>query len=146
VHAPAQLADGLARAEQALGRDAPSASTTLGWSTASFAARKGAHAASSSASGFRFPWPTQDGVGDVDLVAGELDFAASSILVRSCPARPTKGRPARLVGARTLADHDQLRARVARAEHDRRAPSHSLHLRQPGARLLGAERLGGPSR
>ena len=147
VHAPAQLPDRLARAEQALGRDAPERQHDLGLQHRELRRQEGR--AGGELVSFRIAIggrPALHGVGDVDLVAGQLDFARLEHLGEELPRAPDERQALRvLVGAGALADHDQLGARVARAEDDRGATLAELALATAlERRLLGPERLGGP--
>src|SRR4029453_6383777 len=85
-----------------------------------------------------------DGVADVDLVARQLHLARFEHLREELSGAADERKPLRvLVGARTLADNDELRPRVPGAEHDGGAPLAELALAAALSRLfLGGERFG----
>ena len=140
---PAQLADWLARLEQRLAGHAPERQHDLRVQHAELGVEE--RRAGSQLVGLRIAiarWAAFDRVGDVHLVARELDRFEH--LREQLAGAAHEGLALRvLVGARALADDDELGARAARAEHDRvallaqRAAAAALE-----ATLLGGQRLG----
>src|SRR6266849_263814 len=125
MHAAAELTDRLARAEKTLGRDAAERQDDLGLEHGELRG--------------------EEGRARGDLVAGQLDLPRLEHLRQELSGPPDKGKPLGvLVRAGAFADDDELRSRIARSEHDRRASFAELAQAAPlDGLLLGAERLGG---
>ena len=140
---PAELADRLARLEQRLAGHAPERQHDLRVQHAELGVEE--RRAGSQLVGLRIAiarWAAFDRVGDVHLVARELD-RFEHLREQLAGAAHEGLALCVLVGARALADDDELGARAARAEHDRvallaqRAAAAALE-----ATLLGGQRLG----
>src|SRR5438309_2023372 len=140
---PAELADRLARLEQRLAGHAPERQHDLRIQHAELGVEE--PCAGSQLVGLRIAiarWAAFDRVGDVHLVARELD-RFEHLREQLAGAAHEGLALCVLLGARALADDDELGAWAARAEHDRvallaqRAAAAALE-----ATLLGGQRLG----
>src|SRR6266513_608403 len=144
VHAPTQAADRLLGAEQALRGDAAEREDHLGLQRAELrreyrGARRELLALGISIAG----WAALDRIRDKHVVAREADAGRLEHLGEELARAADEGEALRvLVRARPLADHAELRPRIAGAEDDRRAPPAALALAAALERpLLGSERL-----
>jgi hypothetical protein len=93
-------------------RKRPSATMTLGLMMSS-AGTGNSHVSTSSCSGFRF-WGGRRDVGDVDVLAPQVD---PSMILSSCPARPTIGILLVLIGSRR-SPTNMSPLRIADSKHD----------------------------
>src|SRR5713226_3171873 len=146
VHAPAQAADRFLGAEEALRGDAPEGEDDLGLERGELGREH--RRARRELLGLRVPVAGRsalDCIRNIHLVAREADARRLEHLGEELARAPDERQALRvLVGARPLADHDELCARAARAEDDRRAPLAELALPAALERpLLGAQRLVG---
>ena len=144
MHPSTQLADRVLCPQQGLGRDGPEREDDLRLDDAEFRVEK--RPARGELVSFRVSVTgrsAQDSVRDKHFVPRELHRLQH--LGEKLPRAPDERQALRvLVGARTLADHDELRARIARAEHDRGAALAELALAASLQRaLLCRERLRG---
>jgi hypothetical protein len=138
MHAAAQLADRLACAEEALGRDAAERQDDLGLEHGQLRGKERRARGELVGLGIAIARrPAHDRVADVDLVAGELDLARLEHLGEELSGPADERKPLGvLVGARAFADHHELGAWIARPEHDRRPPLAELALAAALNRLL----------
>src|SRR6266480_5731803 len=144
VHAPTQAADRLLRAEEALRGDAAEREDHLGLERAEL--RREHRGARRELLGLRISvagWSAFDRIRDEHLVAREAHARRLQHLGEELARAADERKTLRvLVGARPLADHDELRPRMAGAEDDRGAPLTELALAAALERpLLGGERL-----
>jgi len=145
MHAAAELADRLSGAEETLRRDAAERQDDFGLEHRELRREERRAGGELVGLGISIPGrPTHDGIANVDFVARELDLPRLQHFRQELPRPPDEGETLSVfLGARALTDDDELRSRVPRAEHHRRASLAKLALAAAlEGFLLGPERLG----